>query len=78
MLSLQRSGFNPNIGNLSNYYSNKAEYKTLYVELKDYLLKYKWLLFLESGLFKKIRMKDVRDLLYIIRQVEDKGEEKYV
>ena len=78
ILSLQKAGFNPDIEYLSNYYSNKTEYKNLYVELKDYLLKYKWLLFLDSGLFKKIRMKDVRDLLYIIRQVEDKGEEKYV
>ena len=74
VLSLQRSGFNPNIRKLSDYYMDNTEYKTLYSELREFLLKFKWLYFLEWKIFKKIRMKDVRDFLLIIKMVEEKGE----
>lgn len=70
VLSLQRSGFNPNIRKLSDYYMDNTEYKTLYSELREFLLKFKWLYFLEWKIFKKIRMKDVRDFLLIIKMVE--------
>ena len=74
ILSLPRSGFNPNIKKLSEYYMKNTEYKTLYSELREFLLKFKWLYFLEWKIFKKIRMKDVRDFLLIIKMVEEKGE----
>ena len=70
VLSLQRSGFNPNIRKLSDYYMDNTEYKTLYSELREFLLKFKLLYFLEWKIFKKIRMKDVRDFLLIIKMVE--------
>ena len=74
ILSLPRSGFNPNIKKLSEYDMKNTEYKTLYSELREFLLKFKWLYFLEWKIFKKIRMKDVRDFLLIIKMVEEKGE----
>lgn len=74
ILSLPRSGFNPNIKKLSEYYMKNTEYKTLYSELREFLLKFKWLYFLEWKIFKKIRMKDVRDFLLIIKMAEEKGE----
>ena len=43
VLSLQRSGFNPNIRKLSDYYMDNTEYKTLYSELREFILKFKWL-----------------------------------
>ena len=74
VLSLQRSGFNPDLKKLSDYYMANTEYKTLYSELREFLLKFKWLYFLEWKIFKKIRMKDVRDFLLIIKMAEEKGE----
>ena len=45
ILSLPRSGVNPNIKKLSEYYMKNTEYKTLYSELRESVLKLKWLYF---------------------------------
>lgn len=41
-----------------------TEYKTLYLELREFLLKFKWLYFWNGKIFKKIRMKDVSETFY--------------
>ena len=59
--------YSERIKKLIEYYMKNTEYKTLYSELREFLLKFKWLYFLEWKIFKKIRMKDVRDFLLIIK-----------
>lgn len=73
MLSLEKAGFSPNIKEICKFYEESSLNKNIYEELKDFLLKFKWIYFLKKPIFKKIKMKDVRDFISIIEKIEKKN-----
>ena len=44
--------------------------KEVYGVLRKFLVKYKWIYFLNNRIFSKIRMKDVRDFIAVIKKVD--------
>ena len=48
----------------------KETSKEVYEVLRKFLVKYKWIYFLNSRIFSKIRMKDVRDFIAVIEKVD--------
>jgi tRNA A-37 threonylcarbamoyl transferase component Bud32 len=71
ILSLQKANFDPDINKICEIYEEKTSLK-VYEDLKKFLLKYRWIYFLKSKIFSKIRMKDVRDFIAVIEKVDKK------
>ncbi len=69
ILSLQKAGFDPDIKKICEIYEEKTS-KEVYEDLRKFLVKYKWIYFLNSRIFSKIRMKDVRDFIAVIEKVD--------
>ncbi|MDR2879102.1 MAG: hypothetical protein LBV03_04225, partial [Fusobacteriales bacterium] len=69
ILSLQKAGFEPDVKNICEIYKEKTS-KEVYEILRKFLVKYKWIYFLNSRIFSKIRMKDVRDFIAVIEKVD--------
>lgn len=70
LLSLQKANFDPDIEKICRVYEQKASFG-IYEDLKNFLLKYKWIYFLKGKLFSKIRMKDVRDFIAVIEKIDE-------
>ncbi len=68
ILSLQKGNFDPNVREICELYSKISLNTNIYNELKSFVLKFKWICFLKSSIFKKIKMKDVRDFIAIIEK----------
>ena len=71
ILSLQKGNFDPNVQEICDIYSKISLNKNIFIELQGFLLKFRWIKFLNSSIFKKIRMKDVRDFIAIIEKFSD-------
>ena len=56
---------------MCDIYSKISLNKNIFIELQGFLLKFRWIKFLNSSIFKKIRMKDVRDFIAIIEKFSD-------
>ena len=69
ILSLQKAGFDPDVKKICKIYEEKTS-KEVYEVLRKFLIKYKWIYFLNRGIFSKIRMKDVRDFIAVIEKVD--------
>ena len=69
ILSLQKANFDPDIKKICEIYEEKTS-RGVYEDLRKFLVKYKWIYFLKSRVFSKIRMKDVRDFIAVIEKVE--------
>ena len=69
ILSLQKANFDPDIKKICRVYEEKTS-KEVYEDLRKFLLKYKWIYFLKSKIFSKIRMKDVRDFIAVIEKID--------
>ncbi len=69
ILSLQKANFDPDIKKICRLYEEKTS-KEVYEVLRKFLVKYKWIYFLNSRIFSKIRMKDVRDFIAVIEKVD--------
>ena len=70
ILSLEEAGFSPEIRKICKFYEEVSMNKNIYNELEAFLLKFKWLYFLENPIFKNIKMKDVRDFISIIEKID--------
>ena len=70
ILSLEKAGFSPEIKQICEFYEKVSMNKKTYNELEIFLLKFKWLYFLKSPIFKNIKMKDVRDFISIIEKID--------
>lgn len=69
ILSLQKANFDPDIKKICEIYKEKTSIEA-YEDLRKFLVKYKWIYFLKSRIFSKIRMKDVRDFIAVIEKVD--------
>ena len=69
ILSLQKANFDPDIKKVCEIYKEKTSIEA-YEDLRKFLVKYKWIYFLKSRIFSKIRMKDVRDFIAVIEKVD--------
>ena len=69
LLSLEKTGFDPDVKEICSIYEEKSGIP-VYDRLKKLILKFKWGYFLKSNIFKKIKMKDVRDFLTIIEKFD--------
>ena len=79
ILSLEKAGFSPEIKKICEFYEKVSMNKKTYNELEIFLLKFKWLYFLKSPIFKNIKMKDVRDFISVVEKIDEnhiKGEKR--
>ena len=69
ILSLQKANFDPDVKKICEIYEEKTS-KKAYKELRGFLIKYRWIYFLKSKIFSKIKMKDVRDFIAVIEKID--------
>ncbi len=70
ILSLEKANFCPDVEKICRFYEEVSLNKNIYEELQQFLLKFKWIYFLKNPIFRKIKMKDVRDFISVIEKVD--------